>query len=104
MVAAAEQRPAGEHLGEDAAHSPEVDGVGVLAAAEEDLWGAVPPSGHVLRQGRVVADSTLRVRAREPKVRDAHFAVGVDEEVGGLEIPVNDAGGVNVLETPQQLE
>lgn len=43
------QRDPGQQLGEDAADGPDVDGRAVLRVAHQQLRGAVPPGGHVVR-------------------------------------------------------
>lgn len=42
-----EERLPAEHLAEDAAHRPDVDGGGVLGAGKHDFGRAVPPRHHV---------------------------------------------------------
>lgn len=44
-----EEDASAQQLGEDAAHRPDVDGVGVMAASHEDLGGAVVLRHHFLR-------------------------------------------------------
>lgn len=41
--------------------------------------------------------------ARQAEVADGEVAVGVDQEVGGLQVPVEDVGGVQVLQPAQHL-
>ena len=66
---AGEDGPVGEHLCQDAAHRPNIDGFGVALGVEHDLRGAVPAGGHVLRQEAGVV--VLRVRyTRQTKVAD----------------------------------
>lgn len=50
-VGAREQGPAAEHLGEDAAHGPDVELLQVSdLRAGEQLWAAIPPRADVVRQ------------------------------------------------------
>lgn len=62
-----EEDASAKQLGEDAAHGPNVDGVGVMAASHEDLRGAVVLRhhflGHVTRLVRLLHPS-------KPKVTD----------------------------------
>jgi hypothetical protein len=44
FAVAGEKGAAVDHLGEDAAHGPHVDGGGVVLGAEQDFRGAVPQS------------------------------------------------------------
>ena len=43
-----EYRPVGDHLGQDAAHGPDIDGLVVSLGVDHDLRGSVPPGGHIL--------------------------------------------------------
>jgi hypothetical protein len=67
-------------------------------AIEEQLGRSVPPRDHVLRH-----EVLLSGGARQAEIADLEVAVGVEEEVAGLQVPVQDVGGVDVLEAPQQL-
>ena len=55
VVLPGEERLAPQQLGEDAPDGPHVYSLGVVLAGEHDLWGAVPPSDHVLGEtdGRI---------------------------------------------------
>lgn len=66
---AGEERSAGGHLVENAAHAPHVDGGGVLRGAEEDVGGPVP-EGHDL----------VRVRLRRDGLGAGQAEVGKLEE------------------------
>jgi len=80
----------------------------VAVEAEHDLGGAVPARHHVFRvgaalvrglfrfgEGLVVVGVVAGVGAREPKVADLEGArLDVDDEVGGLEVPVQHLSGV----------
>ena len=48
---AREERPAGGHLVENAAHSPHINGGGVLGGAQQDVRGAVPERHHLIAVG-----------------------------------------------------
>ena len=45
---ALKQRPAGNHLGKDAAHAPDVYWSGIELAAQQNLGRAVPQSDHLV--------------------------------------------------------
>ena len=76
-----------------------------LFAVEHDFWGPVPAGGHVLCEEASLATSVvLWLRyACQTEVADAQVTGGIDEEVAGLEVPMDDIGRVDVLETPQHL-
>jgi hypothetical protein len=40
----------GEHLSQNEAHRPDVNGFGVAFGDKHDLWRSVPACGHVLRE------------------------------------------------------
>ena len=103
VVLPREEVPAGEHLREDAPHGPDVDGEGVLVHREHQLRGAVPAGRHVLGHERGVVLGGGREPAGHPEVADLEFAVAVDQEVARLEVPVEYAGGVDVLQPPEYL-
>lgn len=58
---------------------------------QHDLGGSVPPGGDVLGEATGVVIVGVR-DARQPKVADAEVAVGVQQQVGRLQIPVEDVG------------
>ena len=69
---------------------------------EHDLGRPVPPCGHVLCQHpRVVVAGVAH--PGQPEVADLEVAVGVQEDVGGLQVPVEDVGRVNVFQSPENL-
>ena len=45
-----------------------------------------------------------QLAAHQPKVADLQAAVGVQQKVAGLEVPVDDVGAVDVLERHQHLQ
>ena len=76
---------------------------GVVLEAEHNLGSAVPPRRDVFCQ---VAGVLVRVdgeAAGESKVADLKLAVGVDEEVTGLQVAVKHVGGVDVFEAAEDL-
>ena len=62
------------------------------APARRDIVGPEDGRRHVVERG-----------AREPKVADLELAVGVGEDVFGLEVAVEDLCAVDVLEAAQHL-
>lgn len=93
MVLAREERLALEHLGEDAARTPDIHFDVVFLPGEHDLGGSVVSGGNIAGHLGVLDSS-------ESKVANLEIAVLVDEDVAGLEVTVNDAGRMHVLETP----
>ena len=77
----------------------------ILFEGEHDLRGAVPARRDVLgHEPRFLAAWVRRARgAREAKVAHLEVAVGVEEEVGGLEVAVDDVGAVHGFDGSQDL-
>lgn len=98
VVASGEERLAVDELHEDAANGPDVDGGGVVGGVEQQLGRAVPPGHHVLRHHVALGGG-----ARQPEVADLEVAVGVQQQVAGLEVAVDHVGGVDVLEPAKDL-
>lgn len=98
VVSPREERRPVDELHEDAADGPDVDGGGVVGGVEQQLGRPVPPRHHVLRH-----HVALRRRPREAEVADLEVAVGVQQQVAGLQVPVDHVRRVDVLEPPQQL-
>lgn len=96
MILAGEQRLALNHLGEDAAGAPDVDLDVVFLPRQHDLRSAVVSSRHVARHLGIL-------QAREAEIADLQIAVLVDEDVAGLEVAVDDTGGVDVFQSPHDL-
>lgn len=91
MVLAREEGLSLEHLGKDASSAPNVDLDVVFLPCEHDFGGAVVSCGDVASHLGVLDSS-------EAKVANLEIAVFVDQNVAGLEITVDDAGRVDVLE------
>lgn len=92
-----------DHLAENAAHRPHIYGLGVLCGAQENFRGPIPAGGHVLRQNSVVLRLILQNRSREAEVRDLHVAVGVEEDVGRLQVAMDDFRRMDVLQGLEDL-
>ena len=75
--------PIGNHLRQNAAHGPDVDGFGVAFAVQHDFRRAVPARGHVLGQeSRVVV---IRVRdSGQTEITDLQIARRVQQQIAGL--------------------
>ena len=88
-----QRRAAGEELGHDAAERPRVDARVVVHGPQDQLRRAVPQRRH---PGRVRRAAGTRVRrARQPEVADLDAAAAVEEDVVGLEVPVQEAARVH---------
>mmetsp|Transcript_27500 Transcript_27500/g.81494 ORF Transcript_27500/g.81494 Transcript_27500/m.81494 type:complete len:332 (-) Transcript_27500:837-1832(-) len=101
-VGAREERRLLQHLAEHAPQAPHVNGRGVGAVeAAAELGGAVPARRHVVRPS--ARSLTGRCEPRQTQVAQLELAVGVDEHVFGLDVPVQHAVRVHVRHAAQQL-
>lgn len=96
MILAREQGLAVQHLGKDTAGTPDVDLDVILLPSKHDLRGAVVARRHVAGHLRVL-------NARQAEVTDLQVAVLVHENITRLQVPVDDAGRVDILEPAQDL-
>lgn len=92
MVLSGKEGLALEHLGKDAAGAPNVHLDVVLLPREHDLGRAVVPGRHVARHLGVLDSG-------EAKVADLEIAVLVDQDVARLQVTVDHARRVDILET-----
>lgn len=92
------------HLRENAPRRPQVNLgiVGFLLVLQEEL-GSAEPAGHNVGGEIVLGVDLLVFDGRETKVTNFQLVVAVDEQVLGLYVPVDDTGGVDVLEAPEEL-
>jgi hypothetical protein len=91
VVLSGEKRLALEHLGENAASTPDIHLHVVLLPREHDLRRSVVSGGDISGHLRVL-------NTGETEVTNLQIAVLVDENVGGLEITVDNTGGVDVFQ------
>lgn len=76
---------------------------GVALEAQHNLGRAVPSSGDVFRHVSGILLWVDREAARETKVANLELAVGIDEQVAGLQVTMQHIGRVNVLEATEDL-
>lgn len=96
MILPREQRLPLQHLREDTSRAPNINLNIILLPRQHDLGRAIVARRHVSRHLRVLD-------ARQSEVADLQVAVLVDEDVAGLEVAMDHAGGVDVFETAQDL-
>lgn len=97
---AREERLSCAHLGKDATNGPHVNASRVLASTQENLGGSVPQSDDLVG---VCAQRNTK-GAGKTEIGELEVALLVNEEVLGLEIAVQDAVGVAVLDAIAKLE
>mmetsp|Transcript_27717 Transcript_27717/g.73215 ORF Transcript_27717/g.73215 Transcript_27717/m.73215 type:complete len:454 (+) Transcript_27717:27-1388(+) len=99
-----EDRLPRDELSHDTAHAPDVDALRIRGGAEEDLRGAVPARCDIVSQHRVLRIVVhLHDAPCQAKVADLHLAVGVQQDVRGLDVTVEHLPGVHVLQRLEQL-
>mgnify|MGYP005989957065 CR=1 FL=1 len=92
MILAGEEGLAFQHLGEDAASTPNVDLDIVFLPCEHDLRGSVISGGNVAGHLGVL-------NSGQTKVANLQIAVFVDKNVAGLKIAMHHTCRVDILET-----
>mmetsp|Transcript_42244 Transcript_42244/g.90136 ORF Transcript_42244/g.90136 Transcript_42244/m.90136 type:complete len:270 (+) Transcript_42244:701-1510(+) len=103
VVPAGEERLAPDHLGEDAAAGPHVDGGGVGLVLDEQLGRAVPARDDVLGERLVLGLGVWEDGASKAEVADLQVAVLVHEEVARLEVAMQHVRRVDGVDTTQDL-
>lgn len=71
----------------------------VALEAKHNLRSTVPSRGNVLCHVSCVLIRVDGEASSETKVANLELAIGIDKQVAGLEISVEDIGRVDVLET-----
>jgi len=94
-----EEWPSSVHLGHHTTCRPYVDAGVVGAGSEEDVGGAVPERNDFIREG-VYGNAEC---SRQTEISELELALGVDEEILGLEITVQDSVGVAEIYALEEL-
>lgn len=92
MVLSREEGLSLQHLGEDTACAPDIDLHVILLPGEHDLGGAVISRGHIAGHLRVLDSG-------QTEVADLQIAVFINEDVAGLQVPVDHTGGVDIFQS-----
>lgn len=92
-----------DELAQNAADGPHVHSLGVFGGAQEDFRSSVPPGGHILGENLLSDLLGTAQRPRQSEVCDLGVALGVEEEVAGFEIAVDEFSGVHILEGLEEL-
>ena len=85
-----------QHLREYARRAPHVNLGIIFLPSEHDFGSAVVSGRDIARHLRVLYP-------RETKITDLEIAVLIDEDVAGLQVAVDDTGGMHVFEPAQDL-
>lgn len=101
-ILAGEKRLSAEHFSKNATDRPDVNGLGVLLEGQHDFGRAVPAGSDVFSHETGVV--LLRSGGSgKTEIADLEIAVGVEEEVGRLQVSVQHVGRVHGLERSQSL-
>lgn len=73
-------------------------GFGVALETQHDLWSTVPSRRNVFGHVPRVLLRVDREPTRQAKVADFQLAIGIDQQVTGLQVSVQDIGGMDVLQ------
>ena len=92
-----------DKLGQDAPYTPNVDGSSVLPLREDNFGGSVPARRNVICQRCIWSHEGAYVGAGQTKVTNFEIAVRVYQQVARFQIAMQNATGVNVFETAQDL-
>jgi len=102
VIFSGEQGLATQHLSQDTANGPNINGLGVLLESQHNLRGSVPAGCDVFSHETGVV--FLRGgRASEAEIANLEVAIGIEEQVGWLEISVENVCGVHSLEGAEGL-
>jgi len=99
LVGALQKAGTTEHLGNDASNRPHVHFRRVMRAAQQQFGRTVPQSNDPVRQPLHVAVPA----AGETPISNLQFALGVDEQIGSLEIAVDHFVAVHVVGATEEL-
>lgn len=77
----------------------------IVREAQHDLWRAVPSSSDIFGHEALVSgglggwcsSASGSVSTSQTKVANLQLAIGVDQQVAGLQVSVQDIGRVDVL-------
>lgn len=78
-------------------------GFGVALETQHDLWSTVPSSRNVLSHVTGIFFWINRETTSQTEIANLEFTVGVDQQVTGFQITVQNIGGVDVLQTTKDL-
>ena len=76
---------------------------GIAQEAQHDFRSTVPSRRNVFRHEPSILLSNLAIASSEAEVANLEFAVGIDKQVTGLQISVENVGGMDVLEAAEDL-
>ena len=94
-----------KELGQNTPNAPNIDSFCVTRGTKENLGGTVPTGSNVLSQHRAGGIRALQRSNGSSKTKVGNFkeALGVQKQVGGLQITMDDPAAMHVLQGLQEL-
>ena len=75
----------------------------IALETKHDFRSPVPSRGNIFRHVTSILLGVNRKAPRETEVADLKFAVGINEQVTGLQVSVEDVCGVDIFQSTQNL-
>jgi hypothetical protein len=95
---AIEQGPPRINLKDNTAETPDIRGILIGPRPEQHLRSPIPPGGDALSHDRVLLVLGRGHAAHKSEVAELDVAVGVEENVGGFQVAVDQVGAVQVFQ------
>jgi hypothetical protein len=105
VITAREEGTPSEELSEDTSNGPDVDCLGVHLERQHDLGCTVPTGSHIFRHDAnllACGDAGLDASGQS-EVANLEIAVGIEKQVGGFQVAMDNVGAVNRFEGAQSL-
>ena len=103
FILGGQERLAADELGQDAADTPNIDGSRVLSPGKNDFGRTIPPRGNIVSQSCILSHESFDICPCQSKVTNLQITVAVYQQIPWLQVAMNDATRVDVLETAQNL-
>ena len=78
-------------------------GLGVALETQHDLWCSVPAGGYIFGHVPRILLWIHRKASGQTKITDLELAIGIDEQIAGLQVAMQHVRRVDVLEAAQDL-
>ena len=103
--ASGEERSTGEELGQNTTNTPDIDSLCVAGRTKKDFGGAIPTGSNVLSQNGTGGIGALQGgnRSGKTEISDLEEALGIQKQVGRLQITMDDPAAVHVFQGLQKL-
>ena len=80
----------------------------VVGEAQHDLGRSVPPRRYIFSHESLIPCSFRStpaggVSSRETKIANFEFAICIEEKISGFHVPMQDIGGMDVLQATERL-